>query len=369
MRHEHQFRCVVDPERGACSHPRENLHFEDCAHFRPLPPNIEVPYDPSRRGPDYRSHGEQVEGRHYGEIFSIECGNQAFGNDLHRGHVTESEYLNDYGDYPAPATRGRGAQARHHDSDFEDQYGGYFDHRGGQPFNASRACHYRNMFSHRRGSSLNHNHDELTDESENHSSGSEMYFSDGSYGKDDFSGLDGGQDFSSDGFSRRARGLSAMNSGSRGHSPGRPVDRGFSTDSSNHHLRRAQGPSNRRSRGSLAFGAGGRGRPRGAARGGGARRGRDSASANGATNSPTYGNRGGRVGPTSGRGTRRGGRTPAVVTNNVGLMLFASLLYYYTVCWRVSRRCNCHEQLGVYTTPRATRTRDYADPYSQTPDN
>ena len=288
MRHEHHSRCVVDPA-GVCRYSRENLHFEYCAHFQPLPPNVEVTYEPYHHDQDYGFHGQQVGVQRYGHAFSAEYGNEPFGSSLSHVHSAESECFRGYEEYPAHATRTSGSQFRHSNGEFEDRYGGNIDSSRELSFNVDHADESHNSYSRHQCSRLNNN-DGFTDEYDDDSSGSEMYLSGDPFWEDEFPELDGDRGFVSSDFGKRPRAFSAMNRGSDIPAPGRLRNRGFSLDS---HQSRARGPPHRRRREILA----------------------SIFSARGPAIGPTHGGRGGHA---STRCTRRGGQTPAVIACPAG---------------------------------------------------
>ena len=177
MRHEHPTWCVIDPV-GVCRYSRENLHFEYCAHFQPLPSDTEAPYKPSIPGQDYGFHDQRAGAQEYHPF------------------------------------AGRDAQARQYDSGFEDRYGNIFGNRRGRSFSDGHAGDNPRAYFRDRYSRSNNNYD-YADEYENDSSGSEVYLSGDSFGEDQLSEPEGGQVFDSSFNVKRPRGFSLDSHGQK----------------------------------------------------------------------------------------------------------------------------------------------------------
>ncbi|KAL8787697.1 MAG: hypothetical protein Q9195_007653 [Heterodermia aff. obscurata] len=209
-RHEQQFRC--DPGRhGVCQYPRENLHFQDCGYYQPLPPDIQVDLESAAQSHGHVFRGQDVGVYYYGNDFSDGYGDGNLSVNRSRGHLFHSSHQ-DQGDHPGHTFHSRSVD--------EYEEGHFNAHHAAAEFSDGESLIGHNeplSPSHRLPqSSLS---DDLTGE---YDSASERFVaSAGSYVHIDNNDLSGGDGSRPSAFSR-PRGPTRMNRGLGGtaHAPG-----------------------------------------------------------------------------------------------------------------------------------------------------
>ena len=90
-RHEQHFRCDAG-RRGVCSYPRDNLHFQDCGYYRPLPPELEIPFESIGQSHGHAFRSQDAEAQYYDNEFFDGYDDGYFNLHHSRGHLFHSRH-------------------------------------------------------------------------------------------------------------------------------------------------------------------------------------------------------------------------------------------------------------------------------------